>query len=441
MTPPGPTQTTIARIKQQIRMAIQRIVHLRKEEGFYRDDQESSDKYYFPTLEGLEAILIPSLALGYKMMSEELPDIVRILKKDVEYVLEFNTGKNKRRNQGRPYFVTGRRAAREYYWISECGAFTLSTLINVLLAASLSPETAEIFDEHLLYSVVNKNLQDILACKSKDGGWSWSTKGKTSDAWATWSIVETLSDYLAYAAKSRLDLPSPKRVDAALQRVRVYLGHQLDLKDKNSLSSRWRSKVLERGTMNTDGQVELSYAFIQTMISASLVGLRTHTDFLTLAADLCKSVDAVKVRRVENTVRVASKKTDIQDYSFHPTLLRAITSIYVQMTPGDRRRLSALLPKPFEHYMRKQYCNLEANYIVSGSWQGLWGHRKSYEIYYTERALEALVSLLEALAHSGVKKMWTIREARRPSRRDLVQEVHRFKQLSSRLNSDGGTRA
>src|ERR1035441_6517628 len=124
---------TITKLRQQIQNAVQRIIQLRSEEGFYKDDRESSAQYYFPTLEGLEAILIPSLAMGYADSPAAIPDAIKILESDTQYILGFNANKRERKNQGTPYFVTGRGAGKEYFWISECAAFTLSTLINLSL--------------------------------------------------------------------------------------------------------------------------------------------------------------------------------------------------------------------------------------------------------------------------------------------------------------------
>ena len=427
------SEEIINKIRDQVLAAVRRIVQLRKLEGFYKDDQESSAKHYFTTLEGLESILIPSLALGYSDIASEITDIIFVLEEDLEYILRFNAKRSRRKNQGTPYFVTGRGAGKEYYWLSECAAFTLSTLINILQVAQLCPTKAPNFSEHTLNHAIRRNLKDILECQTENGGWSWSKGGKSADAWATWSIVETLSDYLSYSNKPKLRLPGIKKVKASLDRARSYLSDQLTLADPKALSSRWHREVFEGGSMRTDAQVKLGYAFVQTMISASLLGLRKHKDFLCLASALFQSVDKVMVRRVENSARVASKNTNIQDYSFHSTLLRALTSLYVQMTPRDRKLLAQKLPRSIEFYVCQQYNRLSANYIIDGSWHGLWGHHKTYEIYYTERALEALVSLLEFMQTLRQhKENWSVDQPKKLTRTNLKDEIRKVKELSSK---------
>jgi len=152
--------------------------------------------------------------------------------------------------------------------------------------------------------------------------------------------------------------------------------------------------------------------------------LQKHKRFRELASLLFQSVDTLKVKNVENLAKVASKDENIDDYSYNPTLLRALTSIYVEMTPSGRKDLAKRLERSPIYYIKKQFDKLMKDYIVTGDWGGLWGYDRKYEIYYTERTIEALVSLSEFLARwPGRTKPWHIPEIKKATVAELQAEL------------------
>jgi hypothetical protein len=384
------------------------------EAGFYEDDEESRKRYYFPTLEGLEALLIPALAIdgSWVYLATEKPKIKAAISHDIEYVLSFNSSSQSKQNkQGQPYFFTGRGASKKHFWISECGAFTLSTLINVLTLSETFPDYAPTFDHSKLRAAIKLNVNNLLQCSVSSGGWSWSKNGNSPDSWATWSVIETLTDYLTYEKDYGISLPSSRRVKESLGNAARYLKSQLDWGSEETISGKWYKSVFKKGSMKTPNQVQCGYSFVHTMISASLLGLQGLKTFRELATMLFQSVESVDVKSVENLARVSSKNKEIDDYSYHPTLLRALTSIYVQMGPKNRKRLAEELPKAPSFYVRAQFDRLMKRYKRQGEWAGLWGHNNQYEIYFTERSLEALVSLAEFLAQTKESEPWEMPSA------------------------------
>jgi hypothetical protein len=382
-------------------------------DGFYKDDEESRHQYYFPTLEGLEALLIPALTIdgAWVYLVEAEPKIRGAVSEDIEYVLSFNrSAQGKQNKQGQPYFSNrGRGPTKKYGWISECGAFTLSTLINVLTLTKQFPQHALTFKTSTLLKAIKLNVNNLIQCAVPGGGWSWSKEGKTSDAWATWSVIETLTDYLRYEEDYDIRLPESRHVKESLRRAAGYLKSQLDWHSDETISGRWYKSVYKKHSMQTANQVKHSYSFVHTMISSSLLGLQRIETFRELAAMLFQSVNTVQVKSVLNLAPVSSMNVkEIDDYSYHPTLLRALTSIYVQMGRVRRGRLTQELPKAPTYYIHTQFDRLMKRYERKGEWAGLWGHNNRYEIYFTERTTEALVSLAEFRAQDEDSSLWEI---------------------------------
>lgn len=404
-----------------LQVAKRRLIHT-----FYKDDKESTERYYFPTLEGLEAILIPAIALKearWPTLVSDFSELREIVSEDIQYVLSLNTTA-KKQQQGAPYFAAGRRANTKYFWISECGAFTLSTLINALTISRLFPKQAPSFDNAQLRHVIGQGVSDLLACAVSRGGWSWSKGGRTADAWATWSVVETFTDYLEYTEQFDIRFPEITKVRSALANTADYLKGQLDWQSTDTIAGIWYQKVYEKRRMKTRTEVKCAYSFVHTIISSSLLGLQKEKEFRELAAMLFKSVEKVKVKNVENLAKVASKDENIDDYSYNPTLLRALTSIFVEMDDEGRRDLRRKLGSSPISHIKKQFDILMGDYIVTGEWAGLWGYHKNYEIYYTERTIEALVSLSEFLMSWNTKLgSWQIPQLKKSTIEDLQTEL------------------
>lgn len=413
-------------IPELLRASVLQVAKRRLIHEFYKDDQESSERYYFPTLEGLEAILIPALALDearWPKLVSDFSAIREIVSEDIQYALSLNTNA-KKQQQGAPYFAAGRRANTKYYWISECAAFTLSTLINALTLAKVFPKEAPSFNTSRLREVIKQGVFDLLACAVSEGGWSWSKSGRTADAWATWSVVETFTDYLKYTEQFDIRFPEIGKVRSALAKTRDYLRAQLNWQSPDTIAGMWHEKVFEKRRMKTRKEVKCGYSFVHTIISSSLLGLQKDKQFRELAALLFKSVDNVRVKNVENMVKVASKEENIDDYSYNPTLLRALTSIYVEMDEEGRQDLRRKLGSSPISQIKKQFDTLMSDYIVTGEWAGLWGYHKNYEIYYTERTIEALVSLSEFLMSWKTRVgPWQIPQLKKSTIEELQTEL------------------
>jgi hypothetical protein len=420
-------------IVELVKIAVGEIARRRAYDGFYKDDEESRSRYYFPTLEGLEAILIPSLAISgaWENVIASEPATPSLISKDLEYVLSLNRSaqkKQKQDKQGEPYFSTGRGAGKKYFWISECAAFTLSTLINILSLDKSFAQFSPSFNRDKLRQAIKRNVDNLLDCRATEGGWSWSKGGKTPDAWATWSVIETFTDYLDFEKKYAINLPDSKRIKNSLIEAAQYLRSQLEWRSKSTIAGRWHTNVYKRRVIQSRTQVSDAYSFVHTMISSSLLNLQRYKSFRELASQLFEAVESVQVKNVENLALVASKKREIDDYSLHPTLLRAVTSIYVRMTKANRQQLKQSLEHSPAYYIKKQFERLMKSYRRDGEWAGLWGHNKRYEIYYSERTIEALVSLVEFLACSGEVDPWEIPPAKiRATRDDIQTDIQKLK--------------
>jgi hypothetical protein len=418
--------TPTEQISNLLKASILQVARRRLIDKFYKDDQESKQRYYFPTLEGLEAILIPAVALeetSWAILVSNFSQLPSLVSQDIEYALKLNKP-SKKQQQGAPYFAAGRRASTKYYWISECGAFTLSTLINVLTLSKLNSKAPPSFDSALLRRIITRCVSDLLDCAVAGGGWTWSKGGKTADPWATWSVVETFADYLAYSDEFDIRLPEIRRVTNALDNTREYLRAQLDWHARDTIAGVWYQTVYSKRHMKTKEQVKRAYSFVHTVISSSLLGLQEEGHFRELATLLFKSVEEVKVKNVENLAKVASKDEKIDDYSYNPTLLRALTAIYVQLDENGREDLKLRLRASPLSYIKDQFDILMRDYIVTGEWAGLWGYHRKYEIYYTERAIEALVSLSEFLqVWKKRTPSWQIPQIKKSSISDLQADL------------------
>ena len=438
--------TTYESVAKLLTTACRCLVSARLEFGCFRDVEEADARYYFSTLEGLESLLIPAFHVDGFTPDQLLAshaDFAAALSDDLSYVLKLSKSGSKRGEQGMPYFRSGRGASRTSHWTADCASFTVSVLVKALLLKRLKTNVLATVQATDLKKAVAANVDLLLACGSHDGRWAWLPKSRSGDPWATWSIVETLTDYLDYEKSQKEPLPRTKKIRRALSSAKEALVADLRCEVSQGAVEAWKDVCGRTTRVRTEPEVRAAYAFLHTMTSAALLGLHAEQAFLPLAVDLFRSVSAIKMQSVENKVSGPGKIPTIHDYSYHATLLRALTSIYVHMSPSDRSQLSAELPESAERSMRFQLDVVMKDYLKSGVWAGLWGYRRSYEIYYTERTIEALVSLCECLRElKPTDESWSIPgvSIKKPSRREIKREMDKVRrEQRTKLGARGRT--
>ncbi|MCG2811762.1 MAG: hypothetical protein L6428_09935 [Candidatus Aminicenantes bacterium] len=368
--------------------ALERLISNRIIDGAFTDQEDVSAKAYFSTLEGLEALLIPfvtlpktlwdSLSLRYKELSE-------IISGDISFVLSHNSNEDTPpKEQGAPYFEQGKGVRQTPYWTSECASFTISVLTNYLklcekvgLTQLLKPK---------IIKAIKTNLKWIGLCK-RDIGWSW-TNDSPSHPWPTWSILDTFEEMLN--CDSLKDFHASIETESSPIINKIIESFKTDV--VGSYLSDWEEKVVDSEPYSVGSALDLS----RLMLGVSLHSNRKIVK--PLAYKLFTWASESAFGNLDYNHHLQPKSDIIADSSLVPSVLRTLIFMAGVLKPKVIIDLDKHIEQNHEVVLNRVYLHLMKNQINHGKFKELWGVSSDdglkYELYYTERTVEALTELL-----------------------------------------------
>ncbi len=367
--------------------ALERLISNRINDGAFTDQEDVSAKAYFSTLEGLEALLIPFVNLpktlwdSLTLHNKELPEIIA---EDISFVLSHNSKEdNPPKEQGAPYFEQGKGVRQTPYWTAECASFTLSVLTNYLkltekvgLAHTLTPK---------IIKAITTNLQWIKLCK-RDIGWSW-TNDSPSHPWPTWSILDTFEEMLN--CDSLKDLHASLDTESSPMLNKIIESFKTDV--VGSYLSDWDEKVINSKPYDVRATLDLS----RLMLAVSLHSNRKIVK--PLAYKLYAWASESDFGNLDYNHYLQPKSDIIADSSLVPSVLRALIFMAGVLKPRGISDLDNHIDQNHEVVLNRVYLHLMKNQINHGKFRDLWGVSNDglkYELYYTERTVEALTEFL-----------------------------------------------
>jgi hypothetical protein len=370
--------------------ALERLILNRREDGAFTDEEEVKEvRYYFSTLEGLECLLIPFVSLDKNQFWEPLknkyPELQNIIIDDINFILSYNLGQeHPPKEHGAPYFVQGKRKVP--YWTSECASFTLSVLSNFLEMRRLYglPQNPK---KKAIEEALKLNFDWLQYCKRDRRGWSWTTE-TPEHPWPTWSLLDTFEELLWYQPTKNLFKGFEKECDEIVGNIvsgfsENPLGHYLSI---------WQEKVVNNKPYN----VEVALDLTRLMLAASLYA--KDPDILPLAQIIYSWASDSTLSYFDYKFHLKEKADYIYDSSLLPSLFRTLIIMAEKLKPRRIDTLDENIRQSHRVVLNKIYNNLNESFINNGKHEGLWGIRDTsgiiYELYYTERTIEALTAFL-----------------------------------------------
>ncbi len=402
-----------AEVLALLQNALRRMVFNRLEDGTFTDEQDvRNERYYFSTLEGLDAILIPLVNLPrssfWDVLNGDFPGMITAIGDDVNFIIRSNPENREELpppDHGRPYFrqEQGRRA----YWTSECASFTISVLTNYLRLREILrvSRNAKPYPRDVV-SVIRQNLEWVARCMRGNAGWAW-VFDSAEHAWPTWSLLDTFDEVLrddAVHSQVQESLPDVKSV---VDRLYSSISVSGDLRS-------YFTKMVNRASGGEQGYDPIAALdLVRLMLAISLH--KPGREIQPMAQVLFSWAQICGFANTEYRYHLKERYDYVVDSSLVPSVLRCLIVMSDLLGAHEVAKLDKLLGRDHEETIHRVYLRLLDDIIVEGKYKGLWGVRLdgalTYELYYTERAIEALT---EALIHfksgrdrglrSGLKK-------------------------------------
>jgi|GEM_PF-4306744 adenosylhomocysteinase len=369
--------------------ALDRLIINRISDKAFTDQEDVSAKAYFSTLEGLEALLIPFVNLSktlWDSLTLRHKDLPAIISEDMGFILSHNAKEyTAPKEQGAPYFEQGTGVTRTTYWTSECASFTLSVLRNYIRLTEKFGLPCPI--ETKIIKAINTNLKWIELCK-RDIGWSW-THNSPAHPWPTWSILDTFEEIL--------NCDSLKDVHSSLEEaLSPILGKIIESFKKDiagSYASDWEEKVVNSEPYDVSAALDLS----RLMLAISLHG--NVRNVKPLAYKLFAWASASDFGNLDYSYYLQPQSAVITDSSLVPSTLRTLLCMMAVLKSKGKSDLYDHIKQNPEVVLTRVYLHLMRNHINHGKFKDLWGVNSDkglkYELYYTERTIEALTEFLQ----------------------------------------------
>lgn len=388
--------------------ALRRLLTNRKAEGIFCDDADVGNRRsYFSTLEGLEALLIPLVNLPknrlWTPLTRDFPDLPTFIHDDVAYVIRSNRDAQEPPSaHGEPYFTSGARGRELPYWTSECASFTISALINY-------GELAARYDlprkhaKKKLATIIEQNASWVDKCKRNDTGWSWTYSGG-AHPWPTWSLLDTFDEALR---AQWLKAATRRRLAEACDQVTKRILLQFTSTAASSYMARWKQSVLQPTQDGQPYSAETALDLSRLTLGAALH--RQGWEVFPLAESLFAWALATDYSAINYRFHLEEKQNYIYDSSLVPSVLRALIIVAGALRPRLTGKLDKALGTSHEFAIQRAYRDCQQTLIAGGEYADLWGvpstKGKTYELYYTERTIEALTELAIHYQHANVTNL------------------------------------
>ncbi len=313
------------------------------------------------------------------------PDLVDIINEDIRFVLSLNSKGGPRDRQGAPYFEQRKGTKRTSYWTSECASFTVSVLINYLNLCSAYGLQETVKNKDIIATIC-RNLDWITYCRRGNKGWAW-TNDSPVHPWPTWSLLDTFEELLSCSF-----LESKHAIigaDCKAIHDNIIASFTQDV--PGTYLNAWNEKVVEYEAYEVEAALDL----VRLMLAVTLHG--GALDIIPLAKKLFKWASQTDFSSVEYSFHFGQKADYIYDSSLIPCVFRTLL-VMIQYLPNNKLpKLDEDLGQSYEVVLNRVYTKLMESHITQGKYKGLFGVRNgfvTYELYYTERTIEALTEFL-----------------------------------------------
>jgi hypothetical protein len=272
----------------------------------------------------------------------------------------------------------------------EANAFFVSTILHFLLNQSFFSNVPEELNENRLKEIAGQAIDQILDQFIKEQGWSYATAKFEREIYFTWSVVETLVEVLDAAEEGKLDLLGPER----LGKLRTQLG-QVRGAMELYLFHRPGAEQFIFTPQIIRGNTRPIYNALHAFITLGILGTSYYMEMAQILITLVANSHLIASRPIfETNYLLKHDKVDIaklEDRSILPLIVRAIATVFGEYRSEEFHDITekARLRNPWSYLIMIDRIKELKKKRTSNQ---LWGPEAEYEIYYTERVIEALIS-------------------------------------------------
>lgn len=368
--------------------ALEKLIKNRSRDRAFTDEEEVGKKKYFSTLEGLDSLLIPLVSLDkndyWGPLKSKYKNLEKIIEEDITFILKCNPTSqslNPQAGHGLPYF-TGEKDVRKKtpFWTSDAASFTLSVLANFLELQEKFGCAKEIEKERV-EAVMDINLMWLRTCKEGNEGWAWLvTPSIKAHPWPTWSILDTFEELISYPSTRGKRVSSERECKEVI--ACIVRKFETDEKLKEALDK------------HTSYDVNSVFDATRLMLAVSLYeGAMT---IYPLAEKLFIFASEADFAKTDYKFRIYEHDYDVKDASLAATIFRTLVTMVDRLGERWTDLLDEKLKQSHRNVLNKVYGKLMESLISEGKYKGLWGvgRQTIYELYFTERTIEALTIFL-----------------------------------------------
>lgn len=408
--------TTSKDVLMYIHNALNDLAKIRKEKGFFAD-RENPHRAIATTCESLESFFIPCLVIDNPKISRLIEE--KLVFNDLLFVCKEVESKG---FVGDPYTSIAN---------VDSAAFVVSALVHareifkdtpkdeefeiISLKADRDTETEEGPKKEKVSSLLDKMEEviskgiDFLYDNWDDKTESWD-KTEGFQLYFSWSVIETINEIEYYLDENddmfrRKGSEVFEKIDKIKRELRVHI-------EDKFLEGMSNGEYLQKDYMNIYPQVNgiIILALLESLSVDSIA-----QSFLKVKETYERYHDELASSGIVYQIPNSGGTEQISDYSITPVLLRATSllldnySSFVQFSEViGRDKMRGLQDILFEELTSLEEPTFRNS--SGGAYRHLWT-REAFEIYYTERAIEALTVYYEFLESSEIplhKKIRTI---------------------------------
>ena len=420
--------------------AIECLIRNRIKVSAFTDQEDVHERQYFSTLEGLDAILIPLVNLPKNFLWQPLvskyPELINIIIDDLNFIIGMNLEREQPPEEhGMPYFTEKRGTRQDPYWTTECSSFTLSVLINYLkLEEKYNLKRPKIPKTRAL-DVIRLNVDWVSKCRRNSDGWSWTFK-TDAHPWPTWSLLDSFEELLSLPKYQHQYRYLQQQCDSITSTI---IKSFLDTTEESYLTQ-WRKKVLQPTVEGKQFDINVALDLSRLILATCLY--KSGQEVFPLVQSLYCWITSIKdFGQTEYCYRLIEPSDTSYDSSLLPSLLRTLIVSSHSLRPKLVSNLDENIGGDHQLAINKVYSALQQDLITGHQdYKGLWGVRHKgqpkYELYYTERILEALSDFL--VYYKPTDKLLIEPALRLPERPKLAKKtkVAKKKKLAAKKTSE-----
>ena len=240
-----------------------------------------------------------------------------------------------------------------------------------------------------IINAIKLNLEWVNHCK-RDNGWAW-TNDSSAHPLAIPGVYRTFEEILNNPQLKEFH----KEIESECNSIAVNILESFTTDVAGSYQNEWNTKVENSKPYDIETALDVVRLMLGVCLHSSSRQIKSIASMLF---NWCAKSD---FRNLDYTYHLTVKSDNIPDCSLVPMAFRTLLVMAGMLKPKHIGKLDEDLDKSHEVIINRVYSQLMKSQINHDRYSGLWGVPNGgthYELYYTERTIEALT---EFLLHYG----------------------------------------